>query len=87
MDKIKAFRFSVVVLSGWVNRHRQTIIDSLIEANRVFKQQLHGRRLRLSATDRRWLAGKANALGRRMLDETVNLVTPDTLRVVSASGR
>ena len=87
MDNIKIFHFIVAVLAGWVNRHQQAIIGALIEAKRVFKQQLHGCRLRLSDKDRRRLAVKATALGRPMLDEIANLVTPDTLRVVSASGR
>lgn len=80
MDNIKIFHFIVAVLAGWVNRHQQAIIDYLIEENRVFKQQLNGRRLRLSDKDRRRLATKAKALGRSVLDEIANLVTPDTLR-------
>jgi transposase InsO family protein len=79
MDNVKIFHFIVVALAGWVNRHQQAIIDYLIEENRVFKQQLQGRRLRLSDDDRRRLAAKAKALGREVLDEVANLVTPDTL--------
>jgi hypothetical protein len=45
-----------VALVGWVNRHQQATIDSFIEEKRVFKQELHGRRLRLSDKDRRRLA-------------------------------
>ena len=80
MDNVKIFRFVLVALAGWVNRHQQDIIDYLIEENRVFKQQLQGRRLQLSDNDRRRLAAKANALGRSVLEEIANLVTPDTLR-------
>ncbi len=80
MDNVKIFHFIVVALAGWVNRHQQAIIDYLIEENRVFKQQLQGRRLRLSDNDRRRLAAKAKALGRSVLEEIANLVTPDTLR-------
>ena len=80
MYNVKLFHFIVVALAGWVNRHQQAIIDYLIEENRVFKQQLQGRRLQLSDNDRRRLAAKANALGRSVLDEIANLVTPDTLR-------
>ena len=80
MENVKIFHFIVVALAGWVNRHQQDIIDYLIEENRVFKQQLQGRRLQLSDNDRRRLAVKAKALGRSVLDEIANLVTPDTLR-------
>ena len=48
MNNVKLFHFIVVALAGWVNRHQQAIIDYLIEENRVFKQQLQGRRLQLS---------------------------------------
>ena len=80
MDNARIFHFIVVALSGWVNRHQQAIIDYLIEENRVFKQQLQGRRLQLSDDDRRRLAVKAKVLGRSVLNEIANLVTPDTLR-------
>jgi hypothetical protein len=80
MDNIKLFHFIVVALAGWVNRRQQDIIDYLLEENRVFKQQLQCCRLQLSDNDRRRLAAEANALGRPVLDEIANLVTPDTLR-------
>ncbi len=79
MDNIKIFHFIMATLVGWVNRHQQAIIDYLKEENRIFKQQLSGRRLRLSDNDRRLLAAKAKPLGREVLDEVANLVTPDTL--------
>lgn len=72
--------FLAVVLSGWVNRQQQAIIDYLMEENRVFKQQLQGRRLQLSDNDRQRLDAKAKALGRDILEEVANLVTPNTLR-------
>ncbi len=69
----------MAALAGWVNRHQQDIIDYLLEENRIFKQQLSGRQLRLSDDDRRRLAAKAKLLGRKILDEIANLVTSDTL--------
>ena len=80
MDNVKRFYFIVVALAGWVNRHQQAIIDYLIEENRVFKQQLQGRRLQVSDNVRRRLAAKGKTLGRSVLDEIANQVTPDTLR-------
>ncbi len=79
MGNANLLHFLAIVLAGWVNRHQQAIIDYLIEENRIFKQQLQGRRLHLSVNDRRRLAAKAKALGRQVLDEVANLVTPDTL--------
>jgi putative transposase len=38
-----------------------------------------GRRIRFTDSERRWLARKAHALGRKVLKEIETLVTPDTL--------
>ena len=43
------------------------------------KEQLGGRKLRLTDDQRRRLAAKARLLGRRALDAVATLVTPDTL--------
>ena len=51
-------------VSGWVNRHQQEVIAYLIEENRVLKEQLNGRTLRLTDEQRRRLAAKAKRLGR-----------------------
>ncbi|MHC4493116.1 MAG: IS3 family transposase, partial [Planctomycetota bacterium] len=66
-------------LAGWVNRHQQDVIAYLVEENRVLKQQLRGKRLRLSDDQRRRLAAKAKRLGRQVLDRIATIVTPDTL--------
>ena len=73
------FHLLVIALAGWLNRHQQTVIDYLIEENRVLKDQLDGRRLRFTDTQRRRLALKAKLVGRRLLDGIETLVTPDTL--------
>ena len=66
-------------VSGWVNRHQQDIIAYLVEENRVLKEQLKGRKLRLSDEQRRRLASKAKRLGRQSLNRVATIVTPDTL--------
>ena len=71
--------FLASVLAGWVNRHQEAIIDYPLAENRVFGQQLQGRRLHLSDNDRRRLAPEARFLGRRVLEEVAIRVTPDTL--------
>ena len=67
------------VFSGWVNRQQDRIIHYLVEENRVLKEQLKGKRLRLTDTQRRRLAAKAKILGTRMLSQIATIVTPDTL--------
>jgi hypothetical protein len=66
-------------LAGWLNRHQQDVIAYLVEENRILKEQLKGKRLRLSDDQRRRLAAKAKRLGRRVLDRIATIVTPDTL--------
>ncbi len=53
MSNDKVISLFATTLTGWVNRHQQAVIGYLIEENRIFKQQLNGRRLQLSGNDRR----------------------------------
>ena len=73
------FHFLLFTLTGWINRHQQTVIEYLQEENRVLKQQLSGKRLRLTDAQRRGLAVKGKASGRNILGEFANIVTPDTI--------
>ena len=41
-------RILIVTLAGWVNRHQLEVIQYLREENRVLKERLGGRRLRLT---------------------------------------
>ncbi len=58
----------LLALSGWVNRVQQRTIEYLVEENRVLKEQLRGRKLRLNDDQRRRLAAKGKQLGRRLLN-------------------
>ena len=69
----------LLTVSSWVHRHQQDVIAYLAEENRVLKEQLGDRKLRLTNDQRRRLAAKARLLGRRALDALATLVTPDTL--------
>ncbi len=59
------FLLILVTLAGWLNRKQQSVIEYLLEENRVLKQQLNasGKKLRLSNVPRRSLAKKAKARG------------------------
>ena len=59
-------------ISGWVNRRQQDMIAYLVEENRVLKEQLNGRRLRLTDEQRRRLAAKA----KRVLSENRIVLRP-----------
>ena len=73
------FRLLLIPLAGWLNQQQQDIIDYLQEENRVLREQLGDRRLRLNDDQRRRLAVKARKLGRRVLHELATLVTLETL--------
>ena len=78
-SSLNALHFLLLLFSGWVNRHQQKVIDYLIEENRVLREQLGGRQVRLNDDQRRRLAVKGKALGRKVLREVAGVVTPDTI--------
>ncbi len=69
----------LVVLAGWVNEQQLAVIEYLKEENRVLREQVGRRRLRFTDGQRRRLAAKGQALGRRVLRELGTIVTPDTI--------
>ena len=73
------FRFLLITLAGWMNQSQLDVIDYLREENRVLREHLGERRLRLNDDQRRRLAAKAKRLGRRILKEVATIVAPDTL--------
>jgi hypothetical protein len=73
------FRFVLIAIAGWMNQRQLQMIDYLREENRVLREQLGGRRLRLNDDQRRRLAAKAKGLGRKLLAEMDTIVTPETL--------
>ena len=79
LKALDPFRFVLIAVAGWMNQHQLQVIDYLREENRVLREQLGGRRLRLSDDQRRRLAAKAKVLGRRILAEMATIVTPETL--------
>jgi hypothetical protein len=71
--------FFLLVFSGWINRQQQAVIDYLREENRVFRAAYGPQRVRLTDDQRRRLAVKGNALGRRRLANVAGIATPDTI--------
>jgi len=76
---IRPWQILVIAAAGWISREQDSVIEYLREENRVLKQQLGGRRLRLSDAQRRRLAAKGKAIGYRVLSEVATIVTPDTI--------
>jgi transposase InsO family protein len=76
---LQPWQILLAALAGWISRHQDAVIEYLREENRVLKQQLGRRRLRLTDDQRRRLAVRGKAIGRRALTEVASLVTPDTI--------
>ena len=55
-------RLLLVFFAGWINRHQQELIEYLIEENRVPREQVKGRRLRLTDDQRHRLAAKGHRI-------------------------
>jgi putative transposase len=74
-----ALQILLFLFAGWASRRQQAVISYLLEENRVLREQLGGRRLRLSDSQRRRLAVKGRALGWKALSEIAGIVTPDSI--------
>ena len=79
MAEIYPLQVLLASLAGWINRRQGEVLDYLVEENRVLKEQLKGRALRLSDDQRRRLAAKGKRIGRRLLMQVATIVTPDTI--------
>lgn len=73
------FRLLLIAVAGWMNFEHQQVIAYLREENRVLRGQIGTQRLRFDDDQRRRLAVRAKALGRRALAEVATIVTPETL--------
>ncbi len=74
-----ALHFLVLAVAGWVNCHQEDLIEYLREENRVLREQLGRRPLRLTDVQRRRLAVRGKKLGRQVLRQVAGIVTPDTI--------
>ncbi len=68
-----------VIIAGMLNEQQQRSIEYLREENRVLRQQLGKKRIRLTDDQRRRLAAKGKALGRKLLAEVCTIVSPETV--------
>jgi putative transposase len=69
----------LVILAGWVNQQQQQIIEFQRTGIDVRKEKLGKKRILLNDDHRRRLAVKGKVLGRKVLEETGSLFTPDTI--------
>jgi len=88
---LQPWQLLVVILTGWLNRKQQAVIDFLLTEVHVLKGAYGGKCIRLSDDKRRRLAITGKALGRKALQETATIVMPDTIlrwhrQLVAAKG-
>jgi transposase InsO family protein len=76
---IQPWQLLSVIIAGILNDQQRLVIEYLREENRVLRQQLGRKRLRFTDDQRRRLAAKGQALGRRWLREICTIVTPETI--------
>ena len=76
---LQPWQLYVVIISGWVHRQQQEVIEYLRTENQVLKEKLGPKRILLNDDQRRRLAVKGKILGRKLLEEVGTLFTPDTI--------
>lgn len=69
----------ITALAGWLCRRQNAVLEYLREENRVLRKRIGTRRIRFTDGERRRLAAKGFAIGRRLLAEFATLVTPETI--------
>jgi putative transposase len=73
------FSFLVISIAGWMNQRQHQAIEYLVEENRVLREQMGARRIRLTDEQRRRLAERAKKLSRSILSQVATIVRPETL--------
>jgi hypothetical protein len=66
---LQPWQLLLVILAGWMNQPQQQIIEFQWKEIEVLKKGLGKKRLILNDEERRALAVKAKALGRKVLQE------------------
>jgi transposase InsO family protein len=76
---LQPWQLLLTILVGLINRQQQEVIEYLRTENQVLKEAHCKRRIRLNDDQRRRLAVKGRALGRKVLGEIGAAFTPDTI--------
>ena len=71
-------QFLAAWIGTWIARHQERTIAYLKEENRVLRKKL-GRRVRLTAPERRRLARLGYEVGRKGLRDVASIASPDTI--------
>ena len=69
-------QYMLAAAALWLNRQQQSVIDYLMEENRLLKARLGDRKIHFTDIEWRRLAPRAKALGRKALSQIETIVTP-----------
>ena len=76
---LQPWYFLLSILAGWINDNQQKKIEFQWTLIQVLREKLGTKRILLNDDQRRRLAVKGKALGRKLLDEICTVFTPDTI--------
>jgi len=76
---LRPWQLFFLILSGWVNRQQQEIIEFQNAEIQALMDKMGRKRILLTDDQRRVLAVKGKALGRKTMMELTTIVTPDTI--------
>jgi putative transposase len=76
---LRPWQLFFLILSGLVNRRQQEIIEFQDAQIRALMDKMGRKRILLTDDQRRLLAAKGKAIGRKALMELATIVTPDTI--------
>ncbi|MGB1275929.1 MAG: hypothetical protein ACPG77_09280, partial [Nannocystaceae bacterium] len=72
-------RFLLFIVAGFLERKQADALAYVLEENRVLREQLGGRRVRLTDVQRRRLGRKGRLLSRSELRRLAKIATPETI--------
>ena len=78
-DILQPWQLPLAILSGWIHRRQQQIIEFQNSQIVSLMQNQGKKRILLTDEQRRLLAVKGKVLGRKTLRELTTIVTPDTI--------
>jgi len=76
---LKPWQLFFLILSGWINRQQREIIEFQNAQIQALLDKMGRKQILLTDDQRRVLAVKGKALGRKAMMELTTIVTPDTI--------
>ena len=76
---LKPWQLFFLILSGWINRQQQEVIEFQNAQIQALLDKMGRKRILLTDDQRRVLAVKGKALGRKAMMELTTIVMPDTI--------